>query len=90
MITDEKQFTKAKEIEIPDIFYRRLKTGVEEVDAIFGAGILPGATMTLCGVAGTGKCHHPDELIQIFAEDDEIEKIEEFLKNSREKKHPAE
>lgn len=49
------KFTKVSEIEIPGIFYRRMKSGVEELDAIFGEGILPGSTFTITAQAGCGK-----------------------------------
>jgi DNA repair protein RadA/Sms len=48
-------FTRAADIVIPDIFYRRLRTGVKEFDELFGDGILPGSSLTFTGVAGSGK-----------------------------------
>jgi len=48
-------FTRVSDIEIPDIFYRRICSGVEEFDKLFGNGILPGSAMTFTGVAGCGK-----------------------------------
>jgi hypothetical protein len=52
---DTTEFVKISNIQIPDIFYNRLKTNVEELDSIFGEGILPGSTMTIIGKGGTGK-----------------------------------
>jgi predicted ATP-dependent serine protease len=52
---EQSAFTRASEIQIPDIFYRRMKTGVEEFDDMFGEGILPGSAFTLTAQAGCGK-----------------------------------
>jgi RecA/RadA recombinase len=49
------QLTKVKDIEIPDIFSRRLKTGITKVDSLFDEGILPGSAATLTAQAGCGK-----------------------------------
>lgn len=67
MDTDIKEFTKVSNIVIPDIFYRRMKTNIDEVDSIFGEGILPGATITLCGVAGTGKSSFALQLLEYLS-----------------------
>ena len=48
-------FTKVSDIEIPEIFYKRLKTGVAEFDDMFGEGILPGSAFTITAQAGSGK-----------------------------------
>lgn len=48
-------FTKVSEIIIPDIFYRRLKTGVADLDDLFGNGLLPGSSFTVTARAGCGK-----------------------------------
>lgn len=52
---DQTQFTKVSEIQIPSIFYNRLLTGIEEFDAMFGNGILPGSSFTVTAKAGCGK-----------------------------------
>lgn len=52
---EKSAFTKVSEIEIPDIFYRRMKTGVAEFDDMFGEGILPGSAFTITAQAGSGK-----------------------------------
>lgn len=52
---EKSAFTKVSEIEIPDIFYRRMKTGIEEFDDMFGEGILPGSAFTITAQAGSGK-----------------------------------
>lgn len=49
------KLVKAHEIQIPDIFFKRLKTGDESVDFLFGDGLLPGSTFTLAANPGTGK-----------------------------------
>ena len=49
------QLTKVRDIEIPDIFSRRLKTGITKVDSLFDEGILPGSAATLTAQAGCGK-----------------------------------
>lgn len=49
------KFTKVSDIEIPSIFFRRMKSGVQELDEIFGEGILPGSTFTITAQAGSGK-----------------------------------
>ena len=49
------QFKAVKDIEIPDLFYRRYKSGIEVVDELFGDGILPGSAVTLTAPAGCGK-----------------------------------
>ena len=47
--------TKVSEITIPDIFNRRLKTGIAKVDDLFEEGLLPGSALTLTAQAGCGK-----------------------------------
>jgi predicted ATP-dependent serine protease len=49
------KLTKVSDIEIPDRFFNRMKSGIEKIDELFGGGILPGLTFTLTGVAGAGK-----------------------------------
>jgi predicted ATP-dependent serine protease len=48
-------FTKISDVEIPEIFFNRLKTPIDEINAIFGCGILPGSTITLKALPGVGK-----------------------------------
>lgn len=48
-------FVKIKDVTIPDIYFRRMKCGVEKLDAMFGDGILPGASITVTARAGLGK-----------------------------------
>ena len=49
------KFTPINEVTIPDIYYRRMKCGIEKLDALFGEGILPGSSITLTARAGLGK-----------------------------------
>jgi predicted ATP-dependent serine protease len=48
-------FTPVKDIEIPDIYFRRVRSGIPEVDDMFGGGVLPGSTITISSKAGVGK-----------------------------------
>jgi predicted ATP-dependent serine protease len=49
------RLTKVSDIKIPDIFNRRIKTGISKIDALFDEGVLPGSAMTLTAKAGCGK-----------------------------------
>lgn len=49
------KFTTVKDVVIPDVYFRRMKTGIEKIDAGFGGGILPGSSITLTARAGLGK-----------------------------------
>lgn len=49
------KFQPINSVVIPDVFYRRMKTGNEKIDAAFGDGILPGSAITLTARAGMGK-----------------------------------
>lgn len=57
------EFKSVSDIEIPDIFYRRYKSGIGVIDDLFGEGILPGSSITMCASAGCGKT---TLLLQIF------------------------
>ena len=57
------EFVSASEVKVPDIFYRRYKSGIETIDDLFGEGILPGSSITMCAQAGCGKT---TLLLQIF------------------------
>lgn len=59
---------RANEIEIPDIYFNRLKTGIECIDNMFGEGILPGSTFTVDAAPGTGKSTLLLQLCQLYAE----------------------
>lgn len=50
------KFQRVGEIVIPDVFNRRFKTGVADLDiALGGDGFVPGSTFTLAGEPGAGK-----------------------------------
>ena len=52
---DKTKFVKVSDVVIPEVFFRRMKTNIQEVDALFGDGILPGSSVTLTARAGLGK-----------------------------------
>ena len=47
--------TPVRNIEIPEVFNRRMKTGIDRIDNLFEEGILPGSALTLTAPAGCGK-----------------------------------
>ena len=49
------KFEKISNIDVPDIFYNRLKSGIDVVDNAFGDGFLPSSTVVMSGEPGTGK-----------------------------------
>jgi predicted ATP-dependent serine protease len=54
--TTNQNFTRARNVQIPDIYSRRFKSGKEDLDDMFGgAGFLPGMAFTLAAAPGTGK-----------------------------------
>lgn len=56
VIKSPSSFACISEIQIPDIFFRRFKTGIVDLDlALGGEGFLPGQTFTLAGEPGAGK-----------------------------------
>ena len=58
------EFVKVKDIVIPDIFYNRMKSGVQDFDKLFGNGLLPGAAITLTAQAGCGKTTFALQLLE--------------------------
>jgi len=48
-------FTAVKDVQIPDIYNRRVKSDIPEVDDMFGGGMLPGSVTTISSKAGVGK-----------------------------------
>lgn len=61
------KFQKVSNIKIPEIFYRRLKSGISEFDDMFGEGLLPGSSLTFTGVAGCGKTTALLQLMEALA-----------------------
>jgi predicted ATP-dependent serine protease len=54
--TTNSNFTRASDVEIPDIYNRRFFTGQEDLDAVFGGqGFLPGTVFSLAGAPGAMK-----------------------------------
>jgi len=58
-------FTRASDVIIPEIFNRRFKTNVPDLDEVFGgAGFIPGFMATLAAPAGVGKSSFALQLLQ--------------------------
>lgn len=55
LLNNNKSFRKVSEVQIPDIFNKRLTTGIQRVDNVTGEGFLPGSIFTLTGSPGSGK-----------------------------------
>jgi predicted ATP-dependent serine protease len=55
IIANTTDYKAAKDIEIPEIFYRRITTGIAKFDKFLSGGWLPGSTFTFTGRAGLGK-----------------------------------
>ena len=66
------KLTRANDIEIPDIYFNRLKTGVDSIDAMFGDGILPGSTFTVDAAPGSGKSTLLLQLCQFYSQQHEV------------------
>ena len=60
-------FVKAQDVHIPDIYYKRMKTGVGRVDRTFGEGFLPGSIFTLTGSPGSGKTTYLLQVLELLA-----------------------
>ena len=56
-------FTKVTDIEIPDIYYKRMKTGVGRVDRSFGDGFF-----TVTGSPGAGKTTYLLQVLELLAQ----------------------
>lgn len=61
------KLVRANDVEIPDIYFNRLKTGIKSIDLMFGDGILPGSTFTVDASPGTGKSTLLLQLCQYYA-----------------------
>jgi predicted ATP-dependent serine protease len=61
---EQTNFTAVEDIEIPDIFFNRMKSGVKDFDKLFGDGLLPGASLTLTAQAGCGKTTFTLQLLE--------------------------
>lgn len=61
------KFITASEVVIPEEFFRRIKTGNEALDHLFGDGLLPGSVMTLSAKHGTGKTQFCLQLLDMLS-----------------------
>ena len=62
-----KQFTRASEVQIPNVYFRRFKTGKSDLDEMFGGeGFLPGMTFTLAAAPGTGKTSFLIQILELL------------------------
>ena len=52
---EKTNFIAAKNVDIPDSYYRRIKTGIDKLDECIGGGFIEGMTFTLAGTPGCGK-----------------------------------
>jgi predicted ATP-dependent serine protease len=67
--TTNKNFTRVADVQIPEIFFRKFKTGIEDLDEAFGGqGFLPGSVITLAAPAGVGKSSISLQLLQSLEE----------------------
>ncbi len=63
--TINKNFTRVRDVQVPEIFFRKFKTGIEDLDEAFGGqGFLPGSVITLAAPAGVGKSSIALQLLQ--------------------------
>jgi predicted ATP-dependent serine protease len=65
--TTNKNFTRAEDVVIPEIYNRRFKSGKEDLDEMFGgAGFMPNLTFTLAAAPGTGKTSMLLQILQLL------------------------
>ena len=65
--SSNKNFTRAEDVQIPEIYSRRFITGIEDLDELFGGqGFLPGQIITIAAGAGTGKSSFLLQLMQLL------------------------
>ena len=63
--SSNKSFTRASDVVIPEIYNRRILTGIEDLDELFGGqGFLPGQMITVAAGAGTGKSSFLLQMLQ--------------------------
>lgn len=66
-----KNFTRASEVKIPEIYSRRFKSGKEDLDNIFGGfGFMPNLTFTLAAAPGTGKTSMLLQILELLENKD--------------------
>ena len=67
--TVNKNFTRASDISIPEIYNRKFKTGIEDLDELFGGqGFIPGQLLSIAAGAGTGKSSFLLQMMQALEE----------------------
>lgn len=67
--SSNKNFTRAADVKIPAIYFRKFKTGIEDLDNAFGGqGFLPGSVIMLAATAGVGKSTLALQLLQSLEE----------------------
>ena len=67
--TTNKNFTRAGEVQVPEIYNRKFKTGIPDLDEAFGGtGFLPGSVINLAAPAGVGKSSISLQLLQALEE----------------------
>ena len=67
--TTNKNFTRVSDVQIPEIYNRKFKTGIPDLDEAFGgSGFLPGSVITLAAPAGVGKSSISLQLLQALEE----------------------
>lgn len=64
-----KNFTRVGDVRIPEIYSRKFKTGIPDLDEAFGgSGFLPGSVINLAAPAGVGKSSIALQLLQALEE----------------------
>ena len=67
--TTNKNFTRVSDVQIPEIYSRKFKTGIPDLDEAFGgSGFLPGMVINLAAPAGVGKSSISLQLLQALEE----------------------
>jgi len=67
--TTNKNFTRVSDVQIPEIYSRKFKTGIPDLDEAFGGtGFLPGSVINLAAPAGVGKSSISLQLLQALEE----------------------
>lgn len=65
---DTTEFVKIGDVQVPDVYNRRFKSGNELVDDLFGGnGFLPGSTFSICGGPGSGKSTFLMQVLELIA-----------------------
>lgn len=59
---------RAGDVEIPAAFFQRMRTGYPRIDEMLGGGILPGSTIVMDAVGGTGKTTFWFQVCQTLAQ----------------------